>query len=72
MFNLFICIVAIQTERCFSKPLRQTFTYTRKICQLAPTQKQRPETWLNEKLHKVSRLVIKFEIINILRNFSLR
>jgi len=44
---------SIQTERCFSKPLRQTFTYTRKICQLAPTQKQRPETWLNEKLHKV-------------------
>merc|ERR1712190_183085 len=44
---------SIQTERCFSKPLRQTFTYTRKMCQLAPTQKQRPETWLNEKLHKV-------------------
>ena len=62
-------IVAIQTERCFSKPLRQTFTYTRKICQLAPTQKQRPETWLNEKLHKVSRSVIRHTIVIFLGQY---
>ena len=46
-------IFSEQSERCMPRPLRQVFTYQRKVCQLLPERKTKTETWLNDKLHKV-------------------